>query len=94
MCGVLLAGLTILKANNMEQYIPKSALLAEMKKKIELYIDTSVQLGFDKCCSVHYLRGRKEQCEEVISLLDTLEVKEVTSIDTDCRNCDTDYDGD
>lgn len=30
----------------------------------------------------------------LLSFIDTLKVKEVTSIDTDCRNCDTDYDGD
>ena len=32
MCGVLLVGLTILKENNMEQYIKKSALVAEIEK--------------------------------------------------------------
>ena len=75
MCGVLLVGLTILKENNMEQYIKKSDLVAEIKELIrtnELYLseNNTDNIRFQKV-------GAYSVLNELLHFLDTLEVKEV-----------------
>lgn len=58
----------------MEQYISKSALVAEIErlKKNEGWC----QVGKDTA-DVYYARGFRFACERIISFIDTLEVKEV-----------------
>lgn len=56
----------------MEQYIPKDALAAEIKK-IKLYIGSDKYLSdFEKGCNF----GREDVCDSLLNFIDTLEVKE------------------
>ena len=48
----------------MAQYIKKSALVAEIEKRKDIY-------------KRHRLFSRKDECDEILSFLDTLEVKDV-----------------
>ena len=48
----------------MAQYINKAALVAEIEKRKDIY-------------KRHRLFSRKDECDEILSFLDTLEVKEV-----------------
>lgn len=76
MCGVLLAGLTILKANNMEQYIKKSALVAEITHKIKV-LEAFIK-NFDGISDkVEKAKNKIEALSDELLFLDTLEVKEV-----------------
>jgi hypothetical protein len=73
MCGVLLVVLTILKANNMEQYIPKAALVAEIERRIN-------EINLDIIEDWRYRLQREHDIEimkNILSIIDTLEVKEV-----------------
>ena len=57
----------------MAQYIPKSALVAEIKK-IKSYIGSDKYLSdFEKGCNF----GREDVCDSLLNFIDTLEVKEV-----------------
>ena len=59
----------------MEQYIPKSALVAEIERRITAY-----QKNFDKAdnkIAKLSTDGRMQSLKELLSFLDTLEVKEV-----------------
>lgn len=73
----------------MVQYVDKSSLVAEIVRRMKLR-----QNGYIKYNSLGDLVAFEELEYLRDEFLPTLEVKEVTSIDTDCRNCDTDYDGD
>lgn len=53
----------------MEQYIPKSTLVAEIEKRIK-YIDKYY-------CDTNCTHQRIEECRELLLILDSLEVKDV-----------------
>ena len=60
----------------MEQYIPKSVLLAKIERWIELLTNEKNQEGIsliDKLC----LGGRIAELQEVKTFIDTLNVKEI-----------------
>jgi hypothetical protein len=48
----------------MGKYIDKSALVTEIEKRKDIY-------------KRHRLFSRKDECDEILSFIDTLEVKEV-----------------
>ena len=56
----------------MEQYIPKSALIAEAEKRIKT--NKECMLGLR---NLDYYQGKVDALNEVLAFLDTLEVKEV-----------------
>ena len=60
----------------MEQYIKKSALLAELERRIELFTSEKNQEGASQIDKLS-LGGRIAGLQELKSSLDTLEVKEV-----------------
>ena len=53
----------------MEKYIPKSALIAEIERKIKDYNTPIDRLGSNNI--------RLNECKDILSFLNTLEVKEV-----------------
>lgn len=53
-----------MKANAPEKYIPKSALVAEIQKRI----------NFNEKLNAH---SRLDECNAILSFIDTLEVKEL-----------------
>ena len=57
----------------MTQYINKAAVVAEIERELDSI--ELVQMGNDdvSCCE----KGREDVCKNVLSFLDTLEVKEV-----------------
>jgi len=56
----------------MEQYIPKAAVVAEIKKRIK--INKECMLGLR---NLDYYQGKVDALKDTISFLDHLEVKEV-----------------
>ena len=56
----------------MEQYISKSALVAEIERRVELN-DTCQKISGGN----EFYRGAIDEAKEILSFLDTLEVKEV-----------------
>ena len=56
----------------MEQYIPKSALVAEIERRIK--INKECMLGLR---NLEYYQGKIDALNDTISFLDNLEVKEV-----------------
>jgi len=66
----------------MEQYIPKSAVVA----KIEKELDSCELIQMDNDDISVYEKGREDVCHTILSFLDTLEVKEVT-IDEEIEKC-------
>jgi hypothetical protein len=56
----------------MTQYIPKSALLAEIERRIKT--NKECMLGLK---NLDYYQGKVDALNDTISLLDTLEVKEI-----------------
>ena len=60
----------------MEQYIPKSALVAEIEKRMKQFVNENNTLPKNSD-NAKELRSRIIMCKEILSLLDTLEVKEV-----------------
>ena len=91
MCGVLLAGLTILKANNMAQYISKSALVAEIESKIEKYTKRGEESDAKRDGYGMYWGGVLSCLNEVRTLCNTIEVKEVDLDEEFDRYCDNLY---
>lgn len=65
----------------MGKYIPKSALLVEIERWIELLTNEKNQEGISLIDKVS-LGGRIAELQEVITLINTIEVKEVNSTDT------------
>lgn len=63
----------------MTQYIPKAALLAEIKKK-GYYAQTMSDNAINGSMRQFYY-GMKQGCVDILSLLNTLEVKEMDSND-------------
>ena len=57
----------------MEQYIPKSTIVAEIKKRLR-YNGTRAEL--DKSA---FMAGREKEDEDILTLLNTLEVKEINT---------------
>ena len=76
----------------MAHLIDKSALVEEIKNLIERAEAERVLYPKTILAAKNYLLI--EDYKKLLAIIDTLEVKEVTSIDTDCRNYDTEYDGD
>jgi len=64
----------------MEQYIPKSALIAEIESKRK-YAQTLGDIAINSSMQQFY-DGMKQGCIDILSTLDTLEVKEV-DLDTE-----------
>jgi len=60
----------------MTQYINKSALVAEIERRIKQFVKENNTL-LKNSDNAKELRSRIIMCKEVLSLLDTLEVKEV-----------------
>lgn len=62
----------------MEQYIKKSALVAEIEKRIKHYNESAKEFG-DEGYNDNVLmeQCKANACEHIFSLLNTLEVKEV-----------------
>lgn len=60
----------------MEQYIPKSALAAKIERKIKQFVKENNTL-LKNSDNAKELRSRIIMCKEILSFLDTLEVKEV-----------------
>ena len=56
----------------MEQYIPKSALVAEIERRIKT--NKECMLGLR---NLDYYQGKVDALNDTISFIDTLEVKEV-----------------
>lgn len=59
----------------MEQYIPKSSLVAEINKKLQDLIDCKENTSFTEQRVV--LWAKIDMCKEILSYLDILEVKGV-----------------
>lgn len=55
----------------MEQYIPKSVVVAEIKKRFDEY-STSILKHYDAC-----KEAKAQELGKILIILDTLEVKEV-----------------
>ena len=64
----------------MEQYIPKDAVVAEIKRRIKT--NKECMLGLKK---LDYYQGKADALNDTISLLDTLEVKGV-DLENDIQN--------
>ena len=58
----------------MEQYISKFALAAEIERRIKTYKE---EIGKYSPFKVYDIIGKKEECNDLLSFIDTLEVKEV-----------------
>ena len=68
----------------MAQYIDKSALVAEIEKHLEyanngiLYAQTGIEKGLKKYeCDLNAWQHCQNMCKNILSFIDTLEVKEV-----------------
>lgn len=64
----------------MAQYIDKSALVAEIERKIK-YAQTLGDNAINSSMQQFY-DGMKQGCVDILSSLDTLEVKEICTINT------------
>ena len=68
----------------MTQYIDKAAVVAEIERRIKRFREEKDSVSIVK---TNTYKG-------FLSFINTLEVKEIQSIDVDCRTCDYDYDVD
>ena len=59
----------------MKQYIPKSALVAEIERRKDICEKVILDLRTEE--NKDYYQGKAEAYKETLSLLDTIEVKEV-----------------